>query len=123
MSGPQTFSGTGVVYTADGRALQGKRRFSFTLLPYELPPLRGVGENARPRPASIGCFVELFGREPLELEGEPLRLRMADGRWVRFFLFDVSDTPPFLHTTIVEGWPDAAAGQAAGNTSGLRQSA
>ena len=40
MAAPQTFSGTGVVYRADGRTLQGKRRYSFTLLPYELPPLR-----------------------------------------------------------------------------------
>jgi hypothetical protein len=110
MKGPQTFSGVGTVFCADGKPLDGQRRYSFTLLPYDVPafarPLDGRGAT---RPGSMACWVELRGREPLELEGEKLRLQMADGRWIRFHVFDVSVTPPHLHTTIVEGWPEVAA--------------
>lgn len=121
MAGPQTFSGTGIVYRADRTPLPGRRRYSFTLLPYNLPPLRGFASP--PRPACMGCFVELFGREPLDLESEPLRLEMADGRSIRFFLFDVSETAPFPHAVIVDAWPEAAAAARADGQSGLRQSA
>jgi len=91
------------VYRADGRRLDGDRRFSFTLLPYEVPAFSG---DASTRPESVGCFVELRATEPIELEGERLSIVTADNHRVRFHLFAVSDTPPYCHTTIVDSWPE-----------------
>jgi hypothetical protein len=61
------------------------------------------------RPACIGCFVELRGAEPLELEGEHLIILTRDRRRVRVQLIEVSETPPHRHTTIVESWPEMLA--------------
>lgn len=108
MKGPQTFSGVGLIYRPDGTCLEGERRFSFTLLPYDLPAFGPSADGrAATRPGTMGCWVELRGSEPLALEGEPLRLRMGDGRAIRFHLFDVSEVAPHLHTAIIESWPEA----------------
>ena len=91
----QEFSGVGTVYRADDSALPGERQYAITLVPwYEAE-----------RPLAIGSWVELRDQEALELENAPLRLRLHDGRWCRFTVTDVSETPPHQYTFVAQAWP------------------
>ena len=95
------------MYRADGSALPGQRRYSFTLLPYDLPIPERRNERGAPafRPGSMACWVELRSQEPLELEGQTLILSMPGGDLLTFHIVDVSETPPYRHTTIPDAWP------------------
>lgn len=93
-------SGVGAVYRDDGSPLQGARRYSFTLVPWYEPT----------RPLAIGSWVELHGREPLDLENQPLTVQLSDGRWLTFRIIDVSETPPHHHTVVAQQWPVLRAG-------------
>ena len=107
MAGPICFEGVGIVYCADGSPLLGQRRYSFTLLPYDLPIHERRNERGEPvfRPGSMACWVDLRSREPLELEEQTLTLSMPGGDLLPFHIVDVSETPPYRHTTIPDAWP------------------
>lgn len=100
MDQPEQFSGVGAVYRYDGSPLPGPRRYSFTLVPWYEPA----------RPLAIGSWVELHGREPLDLENEQLTIQLSDARWLTFRLIDVSETPPHHHTVVAQQWPVLRAG-------------
>ena len=74
--------------------------YSFTLVPWYEPA----------RPLAIGSWVELHGREALDLENEQLTVQLNDGRWLTFRLIDVSETPPHHHTLVAQQWPVSRAG-------------
>ena len=57
------------------------------------------------RPGSMACWVELWSQEPLELEEQTLTLSMPGGDLLPFHIIDVSETPPYRHTTIPDAWP------------------
>jgi hypothetical protein len=95
MDALQQFTGTGAVYRPDGSALPEPRRYSITLVPWYDPA----------RPLAIGSWVELRGREPLELENEPLTLQLGDGLWFTFRVVDVSEIEPHHHTFLAQAWP------------------
>jgi hypothetical protein len=95
MDGPQEFSGVGSVFRPDGAVLPGERRYSITLVPWYAPE----------RPLAIGSWVELHGREPLELENQPLTIPVGDGRVLVVRVIHVSETAPHHHTLIADAWP------------------
>lgn len=83
------------MYRADGSRLPGGRRYSITLVPW----------YDAERPLAISSYVQLFDREPLELENEVLALELNDGSWFSFRITDVNETPPHHHTLIAQHWP------------------
>ena len=95
---PQYFTGISTLFLSDATALRDERRYSIRLVPWYDP-------NRRP---AIGSWVELRDEEPLRLEGEPVTVRLSDGRSFTLQVTDVSDTPPHQHTLAVEQWPSAA---------------
>jgi hypothetical protein len=101
MRNAETLDGVGAISKPDGSRLEGVRRYSFLLVPrrVELPDSD---------PVAVGSWVELRGQEPLDLEGQHLVLTAIDRRRLRFRIIDVSETPPHLHTIVVDGWPEDA---------------
>jgi hypothetical protein len=95
MERPQELTGTGTLYRSDGTPLPGERRYSITLVPWYEPD----------RPLAVSSWVELRGREPLDLENEQLTIRLSDERQLAFRVTDVSETPPHRHTFIAQHWP------------------
>ena len=91
----QQFSGVAPVYLPDGSALPDARRYSITLVPW----------YEHDRPLAIGSFVELRGREALDLENQDLSLQLSDGRWLTFRVVHVSETAPHPHTFVAQQWP------------------
>ena len=100
LDGVEQLTGAGSIYRSDGSRLPGPRRYAFTLVPWYEPSL----------PLAIGSWVQLYDREPLELENEPLSIELNDGRWFTFRVTDVSETPPHHYTVIAQRWPAARAG-------------
>ncbi len=100
MHGLQEFRGVGIVYRSDGSPLPGERRYSITLVPWFEPA----------RPLAIGSWVELRGREPLDLENQELGIQLSDGWWFTFRITDVSEVPPHHHTFMAQHWPTQQAG-------------
>jgi hypothetical protein len=98
MMQPQVLVGVGIVSRVDGARLEGERHYSFLLVPRRV-------EDPDSGPVAIDSHVQLRGREPLQLEGQRLVLTAANGCVVHFRIVDVSDTPPHLHTTVVDSWP------------------
>ena len=80
------------------------------LLPYDDLTVYEVGADGTGlRPVfAIGSWVELRGEEPLELENEQLSLPLQDGRWCRFAVTHVSETPPHQYTFVAAAWPQAS---------------